>query len=210
MSLASIFRPQQHLFNPPWLEPEMKMKWKWAAARFFSLLVFSQGLLLRLVRLNVFCHSTLPCNKGNCCSLFSQHPMEYSSLNGKLYGLSKDYGSDTKWFCFLKPTWQQKMLCIFQRERCLMQMSYNGDLNNDQMVLLLNLDLFLTAVRKVRPAHQAPVCWTLINIAMHKMHKMHKSTKAQSSTKCTHRKVRPAHWAPVCPTLSSTINIAMH
>ena len=101
--------------------------------------------------------------------------MKYSNLNGKLYGLSKDYGSDTKWFCFLKPTWQQKMLCIFQRERCLMQMSYNGDLDNDQMVLLLNLDLFLTAVRKVRPAHQAPVCWTLINIAMHKMHK---STKA--------------------------------
>ena len=43
---------------------------------------------------------------------------------------------------------------FFHRESCLMRMSYIGDLDNDQMVLLLNLDLFLTAVRN----HQAPVC----------------------------------------------------
>ena len=125
-------------FSPPWYLAKVCFL-DWCGLKFFAIQLY-------LV------------TKVTVVPFFFQHPMKYSSLNGKLYGLSKDYGSDTKWFCFLKPTWQQKMLCIFQRERCLMRMSYNGDLDNDQMVLLLNLDLFLTAVRKVRPAHQAPVC----------------------------------------------------
>ena len=92
----------------------------------------------------------------------------------------KRLGSDPKWFRFHNTTLQRQMLCIFQRESCLRWISYISDLDYDQMVLLLNLDLFLTAVRKVRPAHWAPVCPTLsstINIAMHSMHKMHKAVQ---------------------------------